>query len=267
MPDSSHWAHVNVPTVPTATIPRINGHTHRSAALATAVSLLLMALLAPLANFGVLQTLVIPTDTAATVANIAGSMEPFRFAIAAFIVVAMLDIVVAWGLYVLLRPANESLALLVGWLRVVYAAVFAYALVNLLDVAQLLQGVVATALSPAQLEGQVASSIASFNDGWHLALAIFGLHLVGLGGLLIRSVLFPTVLGALVVIAGAGYLADSFGTILVPRYSLTVSTVTFVGEALLIVWLFKAAVTGSRSPDGDHAVVGTSVRAADVAAS
>lgn len=45
---------------------------------------------------------------------------------------------------------------------------------------------------------------------------------------------FPRFLGALVVLAGAGYLADSFGTILVPYYSLTISIFTFAGEALLI---------------------------------
>ncbi len=236
------------------------------AALATAVSLLLMAILAPLANFGVLATLVIPTDTAATVTNIAASMGSFRFAIAAFLVVAILDIVVAWGLYAILRPANEGLARLVAWLRGVYAAVFAYALVNLLDAAQLITSTDATAQSPGQVQAQVASSITSFGNGWDLALAIFGLHLVGLGALLIRSVGFPNVLGALVLLAGAGYLADSFGAILVPGYSLTISGFTFVGEALLIVWLFKLGIKGSRLAEGPHSVPGGPVRGSEVAA-
>ncbi len=254
-------------SIPTTTSPSTADHTHRTAALATAVSLLLMALLAPFANFGVLQTLVIPSDAAATVANIVASMGSFRFAIAAFLVVAILDIVVAWGLYLLLRPTSESLALLVAWLRVAYAAVFAYALVNLLDVAQLLQGTEATALTPAQVQAQVASSIASFGNGWDLALAIFGLHLVGLGVLLIRSVAFPRLLGALVLLAGAGYLADSLGAILVPDYSLTISVFTFVGEALLIVWLFKIAIRGSRSPERSRSVAGVPVRGSKVTAS
>ena len=100
---------------------------------------------------------------------------------------------------------------------------------------------------PVQVQAQVASSIASFNNGWDLALAIFGLHLVGLGVLLFKSVDFPKVLGALVAIAGVGYLADSFGTILVPDYTLTISVFTFIGEALLIVWLFKLAIKGSHA--------------------
>jgi hypothetical protein len=242
-------------------------HSQRKVALATAFSLLFIALLAPFAQFGAMQTLIVPADAAATATNILASAGLFRAGIAAFLIVAILDVVVAWGLYVLLRPANESLALLVAWLRVVYAAVFAYALVNLLDVAQLLQSASATTMSPAQIQAQVASSIASFGNGWDLALAIFGLHLVGLGALLFKSAAFPKFLGVLVILAGAGYLADSFGTILVADYSLTISVFTFVGEALLIVWLFKLAIKGSRSSESPQTVVGAPVRASEAAAS
>lgn len=223
----------------------IADHSHRAAALATAVGLLLMALLTPFAHFGVLQNLVVPADATATVGNIVASMSLFRAAIAAFLVVAMLDVVVAWGLYIVLKPADEHLALLVTWLRVVYAAVFAYAVVNLFDVAQLVTRADATALQSGQLNGVITSSLASFTNGWDLALAIFGLHLVGLGVLLFRSLAFPRFLGVLVVLAGVGYLGDSFGRILVPDYSATISIFTFVGEALLMVWLFRVAIKGA----------------------
>jgi hypothetical protein len=235
--------------------------------LVAAFSLLLMALLAPFAQFGVLQSLIVPTDTAATTNNIAASIGLFGAAIAAFLVVAILDVVAAWGMYVLLRPVNERVALLVAWLRVVYAVVFAYALVNLLDVAQLVNGATAATLQSDQLHMQVATSVTAFRNGWDLALAIFGLHLVGLGGLLYRSVDFPRFLGALVILAGIGYLADSFGRILVPGYTLTISMFTFVGEALLIVWLFKLAIRGSRSPDRLRTVGETLVGPSQAAAS
>jgi hypothetical protein len=242
-------------------------HSQRGVALATAFSLLFVAVLAAFAQFGAIQNLIIPADAAATATNILASAGLFRAGIAAFLIVAILDVVVAWGLYILLRPANETLALLVAWLRVVYAAVFAYALVNLLDVVQLLQSTNASGLSPAQTQAQVTSSIASFNNGWDLALAIFGLHLVGLGALLLRSIAFPKFLGALVVLAGAGYLTDSFGSILVPDYALTISVFTFIGEALLIVWLFKLAIKGSRASDSPRTIVGTPVQASEAGAS
>jgi hypothetical protein len=210
--------------------------------------LLVIALLAPFAQFGVLQALVVPADAAATVNNIIASEGLFRSGIAAFLIVIMLDVVVAWALYVLLRPVNRTLALLVGWLRLVFAAVFAMALVNLLDVAQLLGGAERSTLQPEQLHAQVMSSISSFDSGWvGIGLAIFGLHLLGLGFLLFRSAHFPRFLGVLVVVAGGGYLADSFTRILVPDFAFTFSLFTFVGEALLIFWLFWRAIKGSPS--------------------
>lgn len=222
----------------------------RSVGLATAFSLLLMALLAPFAQFGVLKTLIVPTDPAATTANIAGSLELFQAAIAALVVVAILDVIAAWGFYRLLRPIHMRLALVVGSLRVVYAAAFAIALLNLVDAAQLVNGANETARQSAPLQAQVAAAVASFDSGWSLALAIFGLHLVGLGALLFRLPA-PRVLSALVAVAGAGYLADSVGRLLITDYALTIGTFTFVGEALLIVWLFWRAAKGFRPSHAD----------------
>ena len=231
----------------------------RKVALTAAISLLVMAVLAPFALFGVLPNLIVAADAAATVENITASEGLFRIAIAAFLIVIMLDVVVAWALYVLLRPVDRTLALLVGWLRLVFATVFAMALVNLLDVAQLVGGAERSALQGEQIQAQVMSSIASFDNGWIvIAHAIFGLHLFGLGYLLFRSADFPRFLGVLVAIAGGGYLADSLGMILFPDFGFTFSLFTFVGEALLIFWLFWRAIKGfpsesdpseSESPD------------------
>jgi hypothetical protein len=218
----------------------------RLVALMAGVGLLVMAVLAPFALFGVLNSLVVPADAGATVNNIVASQGLFRIGIAAFLIVIMLDVLVAWALYVLLRPVNRTLALLTAWLRLIFAAVFAYALVNLLDVAQLvIGGAGQAALQGQQLQVQVMALLAAFHNGWTgIALAIFGLHLFGLGALLFQSSQFPRFLGVLVAIAGGGYLVDSFGMILVTHYAWTIGTFTFVGEALLILWLFWRAIKG-----------------------
>ena len=130
-----------------------------------------------------------------------------------------------------------------------------------------MNGASAGSLHSDQLYAQVAASVTAFRTGWDVALAIFGLHLIGLGWLLYRSTDFPRFLGALVALAGAGYLADSFGRIFVPGYTLTISTVTFVGEALLIVWLFKVAIKGSRSIERPRAIEDSPVGASQAVAS
>jgi hypothetical protein len=239
----------------------------RRAAFVAATGLLAMAILAPFAQFGVLATLIVPADPAATTSNIAASIGLFVAAIAAFMVVAILDVAVAWGMYVLLRPVSRRAALVVAGLRVVYAAGFAYALLHLVDVAQLLAGAPAAALQAGQLQAQVASSVSAFRGGWDLALTVFGLHLLGLGSLLYRSADFPRLLGILVAVAGAGYLVDSLGRTLVPGYTLTVSTFTFIGEALLIVWLFRVAVRSARSATSPQVVADASSVASRVVAS
>ncbi len=242
---------------------RLAGDRQRRVALATGFSLLLMALLATFAQFGVLKTLIVPADAAVTTTNIAASLGLFQAAIVAFLIVAILDVVVAWGFYVLLRPVDEGIARLVGLLRIVYAAVFALTLLNMIDVARVVDSATGTALQSGPLQAQVAASVASFDTGWHLALGIFGLHLVGLGALLFRFAA-PRLLAALVVVAGVGYLADSIGTMLIADYALTISTFTFVGEALLIFWLFWRAARGSRS---SATAVGSTDRASAAAAS
>ena len=222
----------------------------RKVAYAAAFGLLAMAVLAPIAQFGILATLIVPTDPATTATKIAGSVGLFGGAIAAFFAVAVLDVVVALALYVLLRPVNRSLALAVTALRIVYAAVFAVALLSLWNVIQVL-GPSGTTVPTTAVVAQVSSSIESFNTVWDIGLAIFGIHLLGLGALLVRAPSFGRVIGVLVVIAGVGYVVDSLGRLLVPDYSLTLSMLTFVGEALLIVWLFRLAIRGSRVPAGE----------------
>jgi hypothetical protein len=250
-------------TIRSSTIASRPAGTQPKVALAMAVSLLLMAILAPFAQFGVLKTLIVPADAAATTTNIASSLGLFQTAIVAFLSVAILDVIVAWGFFVLLRPVNERLARLVGSLRIVYAAMFAFALLNLVDVVRVVDGATGTALQSGPLQAQVAAAVASFDTGWHLALGIFGLHLVGLGALLNRFAA-PRLLAGLVVLAGVGYLADSIGTIFIADYGLTISTFTFIGEALLIVWLFWRAARGSQP---SATAVGTADLASAAAAS
>ncbi|TAJ99016.1 MAG: DUF4386 domain-containing protein [Chloroflexota bacterium] len=228
------------------TSSRQSGNTsQRRVALAGGLGLLLIALLSPFAFYGVIQTMIVPADAVATVTNLLASEGLYRAAIAALLVVVMLDVIVAWALYVLMRPVNEALAQLVAWLRVVYAGVFAIAIASLVNALHLVTGPVdAATQSSVQLAIQAAASIDSFTNVWDVGLAIFGLHLAGLGILLFKFAYAPRLLGVLVSLAGVGYLSDSFGKILVPDYALTISIVTFVGEALLMLWLLWRAFKG-----------------------
>ena len=113
-----------------------------------------------------LGNLVLSGDAAKTAHNIVEHEPLFRTIIGGFLIVAILDVVVAWALYVFLRPAGRSIALLAAWLRVVYAAVFAAALGNLIVAMRLLSDADSLkAFGTGQLDAQAIMSVNAFNDG------------------------------------------------------------------------------------------------------
>jgi hypothetical protein len=210
----------------------------RKAAIVAGLGLLIMTILAIFANFFVLQSLIVPGDAAITANNIMANELLFRLGICSFIIVAILDVVVAWALYVLLKPVNKSLSLLSAWFRLVYAAILGIALVNFFSVLQFLSGAdYLTAFEPNQLHAQVMLFLNAFNYGWTIGLIFFGIHLSILGYLVFKSGYIPKILGVLLIIAGLGYLIDNFVIFLLPNYGATIAMVTFIGELLFMLWL------------------------------
>jgi F0F1-type ATP synthase membrane subunit c/vacuolar-type H+-ATPase subunit K len=217
----------------------------RTAAIFAGLGLLIMATLAPIVQFGILQKLIMSGNAKATVENIMASTTLFRTGIFIFLVVAILDVVVAWALYILLKPVNKRLSLLAAWFRVVYAAIFATALTNLVNVLQFLTGANdLNSIEADQMYTQGMLSLSKFQSGWDIGLVIFGLHLLVVGYLAFKSGYIPKWLGVLLVIAGIGYMVDSFGKFLVPNYNLTIAGFTFIGEVLLIFWLLWKGFKG-----------------------
>lgn len=222
---------------------RTSNISSNKAALTAAFGLLLMSILAPIAYFSIIQNLIVQGDAQVTVTNITHSLDSFRISIVLLLFVAVLDIVVAWGLYILLSPINKGLSLLMAWIRVVYAAIYILAISNLYHVVPLIGDTgYADILNTDQLNAQVMFLLDSFRNEWDIGLGIFGIHLFLLGLLVFKSK--QRILGILVILAGAGYFIDTFGKILISDYSLTVGLYTFAGEILLLFWLFWIGFKG-----------------------
>jgi len=210
----------------------------RYAAIIAGIGLLVMAIIAPIANFAILQELVAPENTAETVNNIKTSEGSFRLAILLFLAVAILDIVVAWGLYIFLKPVNNSLSMLTAWFRIIYAAMLGVITIFLVQVLILLNGVeLQSAIESADFDARIMMLLQTFNLGWEFSLIIFGAHLMLLGYLVFRAGYLRNVLGILLMVAAAGYIIDGAGRVLSPVYDITVSVYTFIGEVILIFWL------------------------------
>jgi hypothetical protein len=215
-------------------MPRFTDVSLRTAAIVAGLGLLIMAILAPIAYLNTFQSLVKFEDAALTAQNILNSLGAFRTCIILLFTVAILDIVVAWALYILLIPANKNLSALAAWLRVIYAGIFIFAV-----------GKLYFALQVITADGtQTISFLKSFQSIWDKDLILFGFHLLALGYLAFQSGYIPKWLGVFLVLASVGYIVDGFGKIFSPVYSLNIAQFTFVGEVLLIFWLLWKGFKG-----------------------
>lgn len=225
----------------------------RTASLTAGVALLLMSVLAIIGNVVVVDGLVTEGNPTQTAADITASAGLFRLGIASLVVVVALDVVVAWALYRVFSPVNKSLSMLAMALRLVYSGVLMVAIGQLLGVIRLLSNDgYLTVFGVDQVQAQAMVGIAAFNDIWYVGQFLFGLHLLLIGYLAYRSGYVPKLLGALIVVAGLGYAADSLGAVLSPGGWTDISAFTFIGEFLLALWLVIRARRIAESSSALH---------------
>ena len=212
---------------------------------------LIVAILAPFAEFFVRQGLIVPGDVAVTAANIGASEALFRAGFASDLVVFVIEVALAAVLNVLLRPVSQTLALVMAFARLAMVTILGFNLLNMVTALQLLTGAeYAAAFDPGQRHALAFVFLTAQSDGYALGMVFFGLHLAVLGYLVYRSGFLPRILGILMVVSALGYLADSFTGFLVPDYAATLAVVVVVtaliGELPLTVWLLIKGVNVAR---------------------
>ena len=102
----------------------------RRAALVAGLGIVALAIVAGFAYGFVFQSFVVPGDATATANNIKASEMLFRIGFFSWLAILILDVLVAWALYIFLKPVHKSLSLLAAWLRLVYTAILGTALLN-----------------------------------------------------------------------------------------------------------------------------------------
>jgi hypothetical protein len=201
-------------------------------------------------NFFVLENLIVPENAATTANNIMANDMLYRIGMLSFLVMVIFDVLLAWALYVLLKPVNKNLSLLSGWLRLVNSTIFGMALYNLFSVLHILSGAdYLTVFETDYIQAQVMIFHDNFNNTWLIGLVFFGLHLLLLGYLIFKSSYIPKIFGILLIVASLGYLTDSFASFLLPSYNnykdifmLFVVIPGVIGELSLTFWLLLKGV-------------------------
>ena len=218
----------------------------RRAAVIAGITMLLMAICAAFAVGFVNSRLIVKGDASATVSNILNSLALFRSGILGWLLILVSDVIVSWALYSFLKQVDNSLALLGAWLRLIYCAILGAAIMNLIYVLQILSGdkTFLAAAQPNQLNAQVMLFVNAFSKMWSFGLIVFGLHLLIISKLVLKSGFVPKILGILLLIAALSYVIVHLLHVFLPQLEQTtvileniLSLPMALGELAFGIWL------------------------------
>ena len=160
-------------------------------------------------------------NATATADNIRASEWLLRVGIASELIHQVIAVFLVLALYRLFKPVDEALAKQVVILGALVSVPIMF--VNVLnDIAALILVSGAEFLSvfdKPQLDALAYLFLRLHGQGITVASIFWGLWLFPFGMLVIRSGFIPRVFGVLLMIAGVGYLASSFATLVLPRYA------------------------------------------------
>ena len=195
-------------------------------------------------------SLVIPDDATATANNILASESLYRSGVVSYLIVFLSEIGTSILLYKLLKPVNQTVAMLMVTTRLIQAAIHAVNLLNFVfPLLFLTGGDYLNVFTTEQLHAFAMLFTDAHYYGVLISEAFFSVSLFFLGYLLVKSDLFPSILGILLAIAGAFYVLDSFGIFLMPQHKTLIASImmapAIIGELSFTLWLL---IKGIRTP-------------------
>jgi Domain of unknown function (DUF4386) len=219
-------------------ITNLNQTSLQSAAWIAGLSLLVMVIAAPYAEMYVFPKLIVPYQPNETAKNIIENKPLFISGIFAYLITFIGDLVLAWALYILLKPVNKNISLLTAWFRLVFALIALVALNNVITAFRLLTSPgYFNFLEHDQLTSFAMIYLNAFKNHWYFGMIFFAVHLLFLGYLVIKSKFSPAILGVLLMITGVGYLLTCLKPYLFPGMNVDFAMYTFYGEIVFMIWL------------------------------
>lgn len=202
---------------------------------------LLANILAPFTLLYLPSRFIVRGDVAATAGNIIDSVRLFRFGVVGNLFTFIANIFLALALYQLLKVVSRNIASLMVILFLVGVPIGVLNELNQLAVLQLLSGAEYLKAYPVnQLQALAYLSLRLHSYGLLIAHIFFGLWLLPMGYLVIKSGFIPKIVGVLLVIAGLGYVIQSFAAFL--GYDVNIILFTGLGELVFLLWLLIKGV-------------------------
>lgn len=216
----------------------------------TGIGYLIIFITGFFANFYVLENLYVASQAEQTATNIITHFSMYVTGCLSFVIMIVADIILAIPLYHLLKQTSKKMAKLSSIFRFTNGLVFFGALQALFLIGyQAYQ-------SPQTVSTEVLSHMETFIFIWNLGLLIFGIHLLLLGILLVKSSSFPSLIGILLVVAGLGYWVDIIAQFFYANYTEYASTFenivilpAVLGEFSLTLFLLIKGVRLPKNPN------------------
>jgi len=189
-----------------------------------------------------------PADAAATVHNIRASATLFRVGLVADLVSWAGFLATALALYLLLKHANQLAAVaMVAFVAVMVAVGYSNTVNQYSAITIAMSAEYANGLGQAGANALVLMFTDVQGNGLDINELFFGLWLLPLSYLVIKSRYFPRVIGGLLIIAGLSWIAQFLVILLAPSLKGVISFlgVGSDGELIFIGWLL---VRGARAP-------------------
>ncbi len=160
----------------------INTLSKRNISLLAGITLLIMTVFS-IFSFGiVLGSIYVEGAPAETLINIQNQFPLYMAGNISWILILVLDVIVAGCFYLYLRDSNKPLAATSGLLRLIYTLVFGIGIAHLF-----------------------VNDIATYMHYWSIGLVIIGLHLIVTGIATFYDADIPKIIGILLIIAGSAY--------------------------------------------------------------
>ena len=202
-------------------------------------------ILAPFTLLYLPSRFIVRGDPAATASNIMASVSLFRFGIVGNLITFTANIFLALALFQLLKVVNNNKAVLMVVLFLVGVPIAMLNELSQLAVLQLVSGAgYLKVYATDQLQALAYLLLRSHDQGLLIAHIFFGLWLLPMGYLVFTSRFMPKVVGVLLVIAGVGYVVQSFGIFL--GYSVNIIMFTGLGELVFLLWLLIKGVNAEQ---------------------
>lgn len=192
------------------------------------------------ANFAVLESLLVINNPSITTSNLINNHSQFGNGLIGFVMMLFFDALLVWSLFGLTKSVSKNITYLASFFRLLHALFFGIALFKLWYIYQL----TFNASNSVTLQHCVMKLLLDFDTLWTVGLLFFGVHLIVLAYLALKSAYIPKALGVLLLLAAIGYIIDGTAKLFISNYTeyknvfeIIVIMPSVIGEFSFTVWL------------------------------